>query len=148
MEKRLYRSRINSKIGGVCGGLAEYFGVDPTLVRLIAVALFLVHGVGLITYIIAWIIMPKQPLIAEEQKTMPNENPTASSAPSSAKHFILGLILIVIGMIFLMANFYWWFPARFFVPICLVFLGIYFLVRAEKKHQSQENHSQPGGIKP
>lgn len=61
MEKRFYLSTTDKKIGGVCGGLAEYFGVDPLLVRL---AFFLVvwfAGVGLLAYLLLWILAPKHP---------------------------------------------------------------------------------------
>ena len=59
-QKRLYRSVTNRKICGVCGGLGEYFGVDPTIVRLIWV-LIACSGTGLIAYIIAAVIMPLNP---------------------------------------------------------------------------------------
>lgn len=55
--KKLYRSHTNSMIGGVCGGLGEYFGIDPTLIRIIAVVA-LVSGIGLLPYFIMWIITP------------------------------------------------------------------------------------------
>ncbi len=61
MDKKLYRSKNDKKICGVCGGLAEYFNVDTTLVRLGAAALVLFAGGGLIAYIIAAIIMPENP---------------------------------------------------------------------------------------
>ena len=57
--RRLTLSVTDEKIAGVCGGLAEYFGVDYTLVRLIAVVLALLGGSGLLLYLVAWIIMPK-----------------------------------------------------------------------------------------
>ena len=57
--RRLTLSVTDKKFAGVCGGLAEYFGVDATLVRLIAVVLTLLGGSGLLIYGIAWIIMPK-----------------------------------------------------------------------------------------
>ena len=59
--KQLYKSRTNKKIAGVCGGIGEYFGIDPTLVRLGFVALSFLAGGGLAVYIIAAIIMPEQP---------------------------------------------------------------------------------------
>lgn len=60
--KRLYRSRREKKIGGVCGGVAEYFEVDPTLVRLAAIIfIFATGGGGLIAYFIAWAIIPDRP---------------------------------------------------------------------------------------
>lgn len=60
--KKLYRSRKDSKIAGVCGGIAEYFNVDPTIIRLLAVLTIFFGGGGIIAYIIAWIIIPLEPL--------------------------------------------------------------------------------------
>jgi phage shock protein PspC (stress-responsive transcriptional regulator) len=59
--KRLYRSRKNRMLGGVCGGIAEYFEIDPVIVRLIAVALFFVGGSAILAYIIALIVIPYEP---------------------------------------------------------------------------------------
>lgn len=62
MTKRLYRSTANRKIAGVCGGLAESFNVDPTIVRLIAIILLLPGAApGLLPYIIMWIVVPEKP---------------------------------------------------------------------------------------
>jgi len=59
--KRLYRSNKNRMIAGVCGGLAEYFNIDPTIVRLIWVLLTLMSvGAGVLAYIIAWIVIPRK----------------------------------------------------------------------------------------
>ena len=57
--KRLTLSVTDKKIAGVCGGIAEYFNIDPTLVRVITVVLVLFFGGGLLAYLLAWIIMPK-----------------------------------------------------------------------------------------
>ncbi len=59
--RRLYRSDDNKILGGVCGGIAEYFDIDPVLVRLLWVVAALVWGVGVLAYIIAWIIIPARP---------------------------------------------------------------------------------------
>ena len=59
--KKLYRSDENKMLAGVCGGIAEYFGVDPTLIRLAWVVFSLLGGSGLLAYIIAAIIMPERP---------------------------------------------------------------------------------------
>ena len=58
MKKQLYKSSTNKKIAGVCGGIGEYFDIDPTLVRLGFVALSFMFGGGLVVYILAAIIMP------------------------------------------------------------------------------------------
>ncbi|MGO1973773.1 MAG: PspC domain-containing protein [Propionibacteriaceae bacterium] len=60
--KRLERSRTDRFLSGVCGGLAKYLGLDPTLVRVGVVAISLFTGVGLLGYVIAWIVMPEEPL--------------------------------------------------------------------------------------
>ncbi len=59
--KQLYKSNTNKKVAGVCGGIGEYFDIDPTLVRLGFVALSFLAGGGLAVYIIAAIIMPDRP---------------------------------------------------------------------------------------
>ena len=61
MAKKLYRSIDDKKIAGVCGGLGEYFDIDPTIIRLALVALVLAGGSGVLAYILAWIIVPEQP---------------------------------------------------------------------------------------
>jgi phage shock protein C len=60
--KKLYRSTTDYKIAGVCGGIAQYFNVDPTVIRVIFVLLLLPGGLpGLFPYLLLWIIVPKQP---------------------------------------------------------------------------------------
>jgi phage shock protein C len=61
-RKRLVRPRADRKIAGVCAGFAEYFDVDVTLVRLVWLFVVLVGGTGLLAYVIAWIVMPEEPL--------------------------------------------------------------------------------------
>jgi len=61
MSKKLYRSVDDSKIAGVCAGIAEYFNIDPTIVRLLAVFLLFAWFSSAIAYVIAWIIVPKAP---------------------------------------------------------------------------------------
>lgn len=61
MEKRLYRSRRDKMLAGVCGGIAEYFNIDPTLVRLGLIVLCAMGGSGILAYIIAAIVVPQNP---------------------------------------------------------------------------------------
>lgn len=63
--KRLYRSRKNRMIAGICGGIGEYFSVDPTLVRVGLVIISLLPGPSVIFYVLAWIVIPEAPLDAE-----------------------------------------------------------------------------------
>lgn len=59
MSKRLYRSSLDKQVGGVCGGLAEYLGLDPSLVRIAAILLMFVGGTGFLAYLVAWIVVPR-----------------------------------------------------------------------------------------
>ena len=59
--KRLYRSRRDRKLAGVCGGLATYFGIDPVIPRLIWVVFALAGGIGLLAYIVCWLVIPMEP---------------------------------------------------------------------------------------
>jgi len=61
LRKRLYRSRTDKKIAGVCGGIAAYFGIDPVIPRVIWVVLALGAGVGLLAYLIGWLVIPMEP---------------------------------------------------------------------------------------
>jgi phage shock protein C len=59
--RKLYRSRTERKLAGICGGLAQYFNVDPTLVRVAFVALAVLGGAGVILYLAMWLIVPTEP---------------------------------------------------------------------------------------
>jgi phage shock protein C len=61
MEKRLYKSKKDKKIFGVCGGIAKYFNIDPTIIRLIAAVFILAYGSGLLVYIVAALVMSDDP---------------------------------------------------------------------------------------
>jgi phage shock protein C len=61
--KRLFRSRRDRVIGGVCGGLGNYLDIDPVLVRVVWAILFFAAGVGFLAYILAWIIIPEEVII-------------------------------------------------------------------------------------
>ena len=59
--RKLYRSRTNRKLAGVCGGLARYLNADATLIRVLFVVLALLGGPGLVIYLLMWIIVPEEP---------------------------------------------------------------------------------------
>ena len=59
--RKLYRSKTNRKLAGVCGGLAQYFNVDATLIRVLFVLLAVLGGSGLVLYLAMWIIVPREP---------------------------------------------------------------------------------------
>jgi phage shock protein C len=69
--KRLYRSRKERMLGGVCGGLGEHIDVDPSIIRLVWVVVTLLSlGIGIIVYIVAWIIIPESPDESAVQTTI------------------------------------------------------------------------------
>ena len=69
MAKRLYRAaKKDSILGGVAAGIAEYVGVDPTIIRLLWVLAGLLWGGGIIAYIIAWVIIPRKPAERKDKK--------------------------------------------------------------------------------
>lgn len=61
MPKRLYRSRDDKMLAGICGGLGEYLEVDPTIVRLVTVVVSLMLGIPILGYLIAWFVIPQEP---------------------------------------------------------------------------------------
>jgi phage shock protein PspC (stress-responsive transcriptional regulator) len=67
MTKRLYRSRSEKMVGGVCGGLAEYLGMDVTLIRVLWVLVTLLAGTGLLIYVVLWVLIPLEPLAGAEE---------------------------------------------------------------------------------
>ena len=82
-EKRLYKS-ADKKISGVCGGIAEYFGIDPAIVRIIWACTFLFTGAGLIAYIVAAIVMNENPGYEEDDRS---DNYTYSYDSDTIKGF-------------------------------------------------------------
>ena len=62
--RKLYRSRTNRQVAGVCGGLAQYFNLDVTLIRILFVVLAVLGGSGLLLYVAMWIIVPNEPSTA------------------------------------------------------------------------------------
>jgi len=82
VQKRLMRSSVDSKIAGVCGGIAEYMDVDPTVVRLVWVLITFFTGVvpGLVAYLVAWLVMPEAPRPA-------GESVNVAAPPTSAPNF-------------------------------------------------------------
>jgi len=124
--KRLCKSRTNRMIDGVCGGVAEYFGLDPTLVRIAWVLLTLLGGSGILLYIAGMIIMPTGPYPLN-----PADQP-ASNISSSSNHKFWGILLVVVGSLWLMSNLgiwhrWWGISWDLLLPTVLVLAGVAFL---------------------
>lgn len=151
MEKRLYRSRNEKVIGGICGGLGEYFNIDPTIVRLIAVLLFFAHGVGAMAYLIAWIIIPVRPYGAE--KTESTKSEPVNYQHSSWYKYLPGIILIVIGIFLLLQINFYWFDSELFWAAALIIGGLFLVFHKNKNPEvkdsfepaHEQNNGQNGG---
>ncbi len=137
--KRLYRSKEDKIIAGVCGGIAEYFNIDPVWIRLTAVLLLFADGIGLILYILAWILVPSNPAQKEGKKTKAekiveraaHKKDKASSEEHANKrkpHLLFGLIFIFLGITLTMKNLFSWFDFRYIWSLAILAFGIYLLV--------------------
>ena len=71
--KRVYRSKNERMLAGVCGGLGEYFNIDPTLVRILFIIFALIVGGGILLYIILWLLIPEEPEAVESAQETPVE---------------------------------------------------------------------------
>lgn len=162
-ERRLYRSRTDRMIWGVCGGLAKYFNIDPVLVRIIFVLLILANGLGVIVYIILAIVIPVEgskaatprettrenikemkrtateigeevrAAFATEKKT--TEEKTEPDDRKRQSQNLIGIVLVLVGILILMStlNLFWWFRWGYLWPIILVIIGLIIIINAWRK---------------
>ncbi|MFH1700949.1 MAG: PspC domain-containing protein [Candidatus Zixiibacteriota bacterium] len=151
MENRIYRSRTDKTIAGVCGGLGQYFRIDPTFIRIIAVLLVFADGVGILAYIIAWIIIPQETVdstaeIQAEAKESPVPEPRKTEYIGWNK-YIPGAILIGIGVFFLLKNNFWWWDFEQFWPALLILIGIFLIFRwgNRRRREEKDNQEMKGG---
>ncbi len=160
MGKRLYRSRRNRMIWGVCGGLAEYFDMDPTIIRVITVLLIFANGLGILAYVILALVVPLEDSKASAPQDVIKENvaeikETAgkvgreiqatwggeegkSEAMAKTHRYrrnALSIIFIALGILLLLGNFnlFWWFQWGRFWPLALVAVGLLIIVGTRRK---------------
>lgn len=146
MHKKLTRSRTNNILGGVCGGLGEYFDTDPILFRIIFLILLFVFGSGILLYLILWIIIPQKQLFFDDPigSSKPNaeqfNSESSNTEQSKTEQFnlekkssdgslIAGVILILLGVIFLLRYFVSWIYFSKLWPILLIVFGIFMISR-------------------
>lgn len=146
-EKRLTRSRTQRMWGGVCGGFAEYFKVDPVLVRLVWIVFTIAaFPVGLVGYIVCLVVMPEAPIGAHAASsgaggaaspdvgTVPSIAIGGAATVSAHPGMVGGLILVVIGTLLLLANLqlFDWLRWRYLWPTALIVIGLVMLLRAAR----------------
>lgn len=149
MSGRLERSRSNRVIGGVCGGIAEYLDVDATVVRVVMLVLAIPFGIGFLIYFLLLFLMPKpgepSPFVRPTTSIDPtvSDPATASGALASPldtaeverRRYGLGLLLVVLGIVFLLGNlgifrFVEW---RIIWPLVLIATGLFFISRRVRR---------------
>ena len=158
MEKRLYRNRSERMIWGVCGGLANYFDMDPTIVRIIFVLLALANGVGIVVYIIMAIVVPLEGSKVATSKEVIKENveeiketagqigneirstfEKADEEDTSGKirrrRNLLGIVLIIIGIVILLGtlNLFRWISWVYIWPVILIAVGLIIIFSSRRK---------------
>ncbi|MFH1087583.1 MAG: PspC domain-containing protein [Chloroflexota bacterium] len=159
MEKgRLCRSRTNRMIWGVCGGLAEYFDIDPTIIRVVMILLSLANGAGILMYILLAIVVPLEGSKSSTPEETIRENveeikvttgrlgeelgsalkgegkaETADKGHQRSVQ-IFGVILILIGVLVLLGNLglLWWVRGSHLWPLAVVAIGVLIIVRARR----------------
>lgn len=142
MTEKLHRSKKNKIIAGVCGGIAEYFNVDVTLIRLAWVLAVFFGGSGIVLYILAVVIIPEEKVIVEkntvdaptEGEIIEGENseaiqPESVNEKETKRRQIFGIILVGLGVYFLLERFFhfnmhdWW-------PVILIVIGAVLLFKS------------------
>lgn len=125
MSRRLYRSRKDRVLAGVCGGLAHYFNLDPVLIRIAFVALALAGGAGILIYILAAIVIP--------EASAGEDVPRADVTTLSQGRVIIGAVLIAIGALLFMREILPGFNDQIFWAIILVALGLGVILKGSQR---------------
>lgn len=143
---KLYRSETNKVLGGVCGGLGNYFNIDPTIIRIVFIAITLLGGSGVLVYIILWLVIPSQ----SSSKSFPEDHikENAQEMKSRGEKFASdirnsvnnrdqnsrswwALFIVVIGFMFLLSNYgyYSFIEMEKLWPVILIVFGLILLLR-------------------
>ncbi|MFA7420196.1 MAG: PspC domain-containing protein [Melioribacteraceae bacterium] len=149
MKEKLFRSRRTRVIAGVAGGLAQYFNIDPVIIRILFVVLTIMHGMGPVIYIILWIAVPEEPFaqaygINPDNTVSPDgteakfENINIDGLPQETKkpgngRIIAGSILILIGGIFFFERFIPSFDFADIFPFIFIVAGAALLLNSVKR---------------
>ncbi len=139
--RKLYRSQSNRMIGGVCGGMAEYFNIDPNLMRLLWVVLVFLGGSGIILYLASLIIIPNNP-----EQTIPENRENMIKD----KSLFWGSLLIIIGGFLLLKQLglfysfrFWHIPWQSIWAVILIVAGGALLFNKSKATQEDSNKETP-----
>jgi phage shock protein C len=135
-EPQLVRSESDKMVAGVCGGLAAYLGLDPTLVRLAFVLLLFASGIGFPIYLVLWVIMPRGATAGESEAVVMQDNikemkeTVSAGANRLGQPVTVGIILIMLGFYFLFSQLGWmgW-MGHLVWPLLIIGVGVWLLRR-------------------
>ncbi|MCK9408174.1 MAG: PspC domain-containing protein [Bacteriovoracaceae bacterium] len=162
-NQKLYRSQTNKIFAGVCGGLAEYFDVDPVVIRILFVLMVLFGGTGIILYIAAIFIVPKKPIYFNETPPLQSEIKPGPRNETVRNWF--GFVIVIIGVFLLLANLevfhvfdFLTDTFEFIFPVLLIILGMAIIYYRQSQsdvqtgvqpegQQSADQPFQPTGFK-
>ena len=138
METRLYRSKSDRMLGGVCGGLGNYLGIDSTLVRVFFFILIFGAGSGFWIYLLLWLLIPEEDtesskVFGDRIRNMGDDFASAVSRPHPKSGLIVGGGLIILGIFWLVEqlnlSWLWWWDFDILWPVLLVVAGVVLLLR-------------------
>ena len=133
--KKLERPKKGRMLFGVATGIANYFNIDVTIVRIIFIIITIWGGVGIVLYIIGIFLIPEEG--AKDHKKKDKEKKIEERVESERKihrngGWIFGLIVLSVGIIFLLSNFVWWFSWSKMWPIILIVIGLIIIASGQK----------------
>ena len=138
MEKRLYRSKTDRMLGGVCGGLGEYLGIGPTFIRLFFFVMVFGGGAGFWIYVLLWILVPERGVetskdIGDRMRNIGEEFSTAVNQPHPKSGLIIGGGLILMGIFWMVERlnlpWLWWWDFDVLWPALLILGGVVLIFR-------------------
>lgn len=151
MREGISRSRQNRIFGGVAAGLGEYLSIDPIVVRVLFVVSVLLNGIGILLYLIMWIVIPEENFVFDNTSNNSSQNNVNQDEKSSSKaeterenvnftfhqekkkngKMIFGIILIIVGMFFLGIEIFSFLNFADLLPVILIGLGVTLLWKSK-----------------
>ncbi len=129
--KKLYRSRKDAMVAGVCGGIAEYVGIDSAIVRLIFAVLVMAGGIGVLAYFLAWIIIPEGSNDSSFEKEDGSQTRMHMELSGDKMRMMIGFGFIGLGVLFFVNKFVPWFTFDIFWPAILIMIGAVILMKGK-----------------